>query len=181
MGFLSDLVGAFTGSTARDAARAQEASLKEGQQLVKEGVAEATQKLETIFPKAQQQQAEGFQSAINLFSDLLPQQAQTYQQGNVQAQQSLLAGLPQMQNAILGAPVDYSGFQPQQVSFNPSALQGQQAIGYQTPEEIQASIGPHLNNGRQDALNNAFLALGPHLTQGNQGLNLGGIYENWRR
>jgi len=39
----------------------------------------------------------------------------TFQQGNVQAQQALLAGLPQMQNAIMGRAVDTRGLQPVQL------------------------------------------------------------------
>jgi hypothetical protein len=64
-----------------------------------------------LFPASQQNMQQGYQGALDVFSQALPQQAQTFQDGNVAAQNQLLAGLPQFQNAILGNPVDNSQFQ----------------------------------------------------------------------
>ena len=71
--------------------------------------------------QAGQAAQQGFQGALNVFGQALPQQAQAFQGGNVAAQQQLLAGLPQIQNAILGGNVDLSGLQPfqaQQPTFD---------------------------------------------------------------
>lgn len=140
MGFLSDLVGTFTGSTARDAAREQVKSAEQSQELIKEGVGQARDDVNRIFPEARQAQGQGFQNALDIFSQTLPQQADLYQQGNVGAQQALLSGLPQMNNAILGNAIDYSAMQPQQLGYNMDFSQGNQAVGYMTPEQQSAQI-----------------------------------------
>ena len=60
------------------------------------------------FPKAQEARRQGFQGALDVFGQSIPQQLQAFQGGNVGAQQALLGGLPQQQNAILGLPTDLS-------------------------------------------------------------------------
>jgi hypothetical protein len=62
------------------------------------------------------------------------------QQGNVGAQQALLSGLPQMNNAILGRQVDYNAMQPQQFDYNMDFSQGNQAVGYTTPEQQSHNV-----------------------------------------
>lgn len=67
----------------------------------------------------------GFEAARQVLAAGQPQQLSTFQQGNVQAQGTIAGGLPQIQQAILGGQTDFSGFQPQQVQFDPSFLQQQ--------------------------------------------------------
>lgn len=129
MGFLSDLVGAFTGSSARDASRAQIEEAEKSKQFIKEGIDRARGDVGKFGEGARESQAQGFQDALNIFSQTLPQQAGLFQQGNVGAQQALLAGLPQMNNAILGRQVDYSAMQPQQFDFNMDFAQSNQPQG----------------------------------------------------
>ena len=68
-----------------------------------------------LFPAAQQNIGLGFQGALDVFGQSLPAQTQAFQQGNIGAQQQLLAGLPQIQNALFGGQVDFSQLQPTQV------------------------------------------------------------------
>ena len=56
--------------------------------------------------------------SLDVLGQAFPQQQQAFQQGNVGAQQQLLAGLPQIQNAILGRTVDTSGFAPTTIGLN---------------------------------------------------------------
>lgn len=135
MGFLSDLVGTFTGSTARDASRAQIEEAERSKQFIQKGINEAKTAVDKYGQGARQSQGQGFQSALDIFSQTLPQQAGLFQQGNVGAQQALLSGLPQMNNAILGRQVDYNAMQPRQFDYNMDFSQGNQAVGYASPEQ----------------------------------------------
>lgn len=75
-----------------------------------------------LFNTAGQNRNLGFQGALDVFGQAAPQQVSTFQQGNINAQDILLAGFPQFQNAILGGQVDLSGLAPRQVTFDPSFL-----------------------------------------------------------
>lgn len=101
----------FFGGAEKKASQAQVKSLEEGQRLTSEGKAAAEADLNRLFPQAGQALQSGFQGALDVFGQSLPQQTQAFQAGNVAAQNTLLASLPQFRNAILGQPVDFSGFQ----------------------------------------------------------------------
>ena len=88
----------------------------------------------SLFPSAEANSQKGFQSALDVFGKFLPQQAQTFQQGNVAAQNQILAGMPQVQNALMGGAVDYSQFQPTQLNYDPSMFQ-QQLPDYQNSQQ----------------------------------------------
>lgn len=77
-----------------------------------DAAAQARLDVNRLFPEARQSADLGFQGALDVFGQSVPSQANVFQQGNVGAQQQILAGLPQMQNAILGGNVDLSGLQP---------------------------------------------------------------------
>jgi len=68
-----------------------------------------------LFPQAQQSAQLGFQGALDVFGQSLPAQTDVFQQGNLGAQQAILSGLPQIQNALFGNQVDLSQLQPFQV------------------------------------------------------------------
>jgi len=61
-----------------------------------------------------------------VFGQSLPAQMDTFQQGNIGAQQAILSGLPQIQNALMGGNVDYSGFQPYQTQMPDTGFFNQQ-------------------------------------------------------
>jgi hypothetical protein len=57
---------------------------------------------------------QGFGGAYNMLSGSIPQQMQTFQQGNVAAQNYLLGGMPAFQASIMGGPMNYGQqFRPQ--------------------------------------------------------------------
>lgn len=109
---MSVIKDTFFGGAEKKAAKAQTKSLEEAQRLIRQGVAEAKKDITPLFAGARQSGQQGFQGALDVFGQTLPQQAQAFQGGNVAAQQALLAGFPQFQNAILGGQVDLSGLQP---------------------------------------------------------------------
>lgn len=112
MTFIKDT---FFGGAEKKAAKAQTQALEKGQVITREGTERARSDLFNLFPAAQQNIQQGFQGALDVFGQSLPAQADVFQQGNVAAQQQLLAGLPQFQNAILGGNVDFSQLQPTQL------------------------------------------------------------------
>ena len=99
---------------------------------------------------------------------------QAFQQGNVGAQQAILSGLPQIQNAILGGNVDLSGlqtFHPQLPDSN--MFQGQIAgfdqaaalQGIQDRKDMANTIGPFTNQ----------VPTGDQFADANQWGNLSGV------
>jgi len=87
-----------------------------------------------LFPSAEANAQQGYQSALDVFGQFMPQQAQTFQQGNVAAQNQILAGMPQAHNALMGGAVDYSQFQPTQLNYDANIFQ-QQLPDYQTSQQ----------------------------------------------
>lgn len=102
-------------NSAKKAARAQEQSTGASMRFTREATEQARGDVQRMFPKAQESSRAGFQSALDVFNQSVPQQAQLFQQGNIGAQQALTAGLPQQISALLGGPVDISGIQPVQL------------------------------------------------------------------
>ena len=78
---------------------------------VKDAAGMARDDLFRLFPAAQANNMQGYQGALDVFKQSTPQQMAFGQSGNIAAQNQLISGMPQYQNAILGAPVDYSQFQ----------------------------------------------------------------------
>ena len=132
--------GALIGKRATDkATKAQVKAGDKASQQLAAATAAAKQDLFKLYPAAQQNMQQGYQGALDVFKSTLPQQASTFQAGNVAAQNQLLAGMPQYQNAILGAPVDYSKFQAtqlQQPNFDFANQQLQYTDPY-APQNIQ--------------------------------------------
>jgi hypothetical protein len=156
-------------STNKSIGASKDAGERASQQL-NQSTAQAREDLFKLFPAAQQNTQQGYQGALDVFKQTLPQQAGVFQAGNVAAQNQLLAGMPQFQNAILGAPVDYSQFQATQLQqpnmnfanqqlqsvdpFAPQAPQ-QQFEANQVPFNQQALdniggnvVGQNMNNGQ---------------------------------
>ncbi len=120
MGGITDfLFGGSDDSGQQAAARQNEANLELFERLAQQARGDAL----TLLPAADVNRNLGFQAALDVFGQGAGQQIGAFQQGNLGAQQMQIAGLPQIQNAILGLPTDLSGLQPQQIGFDPSFLQ----------------------------------------------------------
>ena len=106
---------------------------------------------------ARQQANQGFQGGLNVFGQSAPAQMDVFQQGNLGAQQQLLAGLPQIQNAILGGNVDLSGLQPFQVQ-QPDLSFLQQTLPQFLPQNMDSPspVAPIASQG-------PFVGVGPNI------------------
>ena len=101
---MSIIKDTFFGGAEKKAAKAQQQGLEQAQALTQQAANQARGDLMNLFPQAQQSGRQGFQQALDVFSQTIPQQTQAFTSGNVAAQNALLAGLPAMQSAILGTP-----------------------------------------------------------------------------
>lgn len=111
---MSIIKDTFFGGAEKKAAQAQQQGLEQAQRISQQAAAQARGDIMNLFPQAQQTGRQGFQQALDVFSQTLPQQTQAFTSGNVAAQNALLAGLPAMQSAILGTPsqpLDLQAFQ----------------------------------------------------------------------
>lgn len=78
-----------------------------------------------LWPDALDNLNMGYQSALDLYGQTIPQQMDVFQQGNVGAQNVLAGSAPQFSNAIMGLPVDYSFMQPTALNYNTDWAQQQ--------------------------------------------------------
>ena len=99
----------------KDAQKSQQKASDKATAQIEESTGSARDDINRLFPQAQQTAQQGFQGALDVFGQSLPAQSDVFQQGNLGAQQAILQGLPQIQNALLGNQVDFSQFQPFQV------------------------------------------------------------------
>jgi hypothetical protein len=133
---MSIIKDTFFGGAEKDAAKQQQYHLEQGQDLIREGVAQGREDINRLYPQAQNMTAQGFQGAMDVFNQSIPQQMQAFQQGNMGAQNALLAGAPQFQNAILGGPVDYSQMQAQKLNMP--------QMNYQMPDFFAQPTQPNV-------------------------------------
>ena len=149
---MSIIKDTFFGGAEKDAAKAQTKALEQGQQYTKEAVNQARGDLFKLYPAAQQNSNQGFQAAMDIFGQSVPAQMNAFQGGNVAAQQQLLAGLPQMNNALLGAPIDYSQLQAYQAPQQDYSFLQQQLPKFVDPyaqaqQPVKPDIGYLLGGG----------------------------------
>ena len=140
-GNLRDVI---SGDSVREAGEERQQAALNYADIIKQGTQEARNDIFRLFPQAQQYGQQGFQSALDVFGQTLPQQANLLQGGNVAAQQQLLAGQPQFMNAILGNQVDMSGLQPYQSQPIDFGFTNQQLPPIQS---IQPPMGPTAPGG----------------------------------
>lgn len=104
-------------AAASKAGRRQRESLEQSQATIEAAADRAREDALPRFEQAREDVLMGFQGALDVFGQTIPQQAMAFQAGNVGAQQQLIAGLPQIQAAILGQPVDFSALQPTEITM----------------------------------------------------------------
>lgn len=154
---MSVITDTFFGGAEKKAAKSQQKGIERGIEATERAAEQARGDLSRLFPQARQESNQGFQGALDVFAQSLPAQTQAFQQGNVGAQQQLLAGLPQFQNAILGNQVDFSQMQPFQV---------------QTPD---LGFFSQQLPGNSPGVDNAFAA-GTQFQGPSQGSGFGGVF-----
>lgn len=132
------VLGAVASDRASSKARRTQVEASDQQtQLIREATAQARKDIDRLSPMAQENLLRGNQTALNIFGGLAPAQMDIFQQGNVGAQQALLSGLPQIQNALLGMPTDFSALQPQQLQMPDMSF-----MNTQLPNFVGAGFDP---------------------------------------
>ena len=74
--------------------------------------------------RGMQMRQQGMKQGLDLIGRLYSPVAGMTQQGYMDAQRALLAGLPLQRAAIMGAPIDYSKLQPSRTQYDPQLLAG---------------------------------------------------------
>ena len=147
-----------TGSHAKAKSKEEQKKQNQRETAEKQQLAfDAKESLFQLFPAAQTSRELGFQRALDIQGAVIPQQLGAIQQGNVGAQEALLAGLPQIRNAILGRPVHMSQLQPQTIDIDTSFAQ-QQLPQFSSPLLGQAAIDAQEDIDRLAAEEAAVLA-----------------------
>ncbi len=140
---------------AKDQIRANEKAMDTTNRMASQARGDA----QRLFDEGKQSQRMGYQGAVDLLSGGMTPQANMMNQGNMAAQQNLLAGGRGFQSAILGTGGDpYAGLQTSQVQPDFSFLNNyvQQNPIYQQPGVQQATTAPNPFNtwrGNQAAAN----------------------------
>ncbi len=95
-----------------------------------------------LYGPAQQARRTGFGGAMDMLSGTIPELSRVARQGNLNAQQTSLAGLKQANNAILGMPVNYQALQAQAVTPDLSMFQRENLpqVQYTDPAEITEQL-----------------------------------------
>ena len=98
-----------------------------------------------LFPRSDLIRNQMAQQALNVLSGTMPEQLRLRREGNLMAQNSLLAGLPQFENAILGGPVDYSVLRARAPKYDDSLYKHQirpRLLAPQGQPEAQPAVDP---------------------------------------
>ncbi|WP_372857610.1 hypothetical protein [Pseudoalteromonas sp.] len=140
----------FTGVQSRAAAEKVAKANEKAAETQRVAVDRARGELFELFPESQRISQEGFQGSLDVLGQSLPAQTDVFQQGNVGAQQAILSGLPQIQNALLGGNVDFSQMQPFQVQ-SPDL-----SFFQQTLPQIQQRQAQEAEAAAQQAQQNQF-------------------------
>lgn len=160
---MSSLVDSLFGGTDDSAQKNQIRANERTQQFIEEQAGLARDDVMRLIPQAGQAAQQGYGAAIDLMQGIAPRQIGAVRGGNIRAQETLLAGMPQVQAALLGGPVDNSALQvarlgpdsanvirnmqqPQGVDF---AAMGQQQPAQQqmTREQLMAMLLSGQNMG----------------------------------
>ena len=145
---VTSIVGAVSARNAsKRAGSAQVKAAETASAQTQKSADQARRDLFNIFPQAQQTAQQGFQGALDVFGQSLPAQTDTFQQGNVGAQQAILSGLPQMRNALFGNNVDFSQMQPFEVQQPDLSFFNQTLPQVQQRQERDAQIEQAIANG----------------------------------
>jgi len=116
--------------------------------------------LMNLFPGAFDNMNMGYQSTLDMLNQSLPMQASTFQQGNMNAQNTLLNGMDPYMAALMGNPIDMSGLQARGVDYNFDWIP-QQLPQYQSPAQLLGGENPYAQGatgvgGMNDQINNPY-------------------------
>jgi hypothetical protein len=155
MGFLSGLTEKVFGGTDNSAQKAQQQANARSQAFIEEQARLARGDANYLYPQGDYARNQGINAAMALMGSAMPTQMGMFQDGNVSAQMQLLAGLPQYQNAILGAPVNYGALQPTRLAMPDSSFYSQRLPDFgmaQAPAPGQGWGAPQVQTQMQGGM-----------------------------
>jgi len=100
---------------------AQKAQIDQNAQdraLFKQLAEQSSGAAQSLFGAADTNRNTSLQQALSLLGGTIPQQLSLQQQGNVGAQGQLIGGLPMIQAALMGQPMNMGALRPTQLSYN---------------------------------------------------------------
>ena len=130
----------------KKAMQSQERQNESNAQFIAQQTAKARAEAVPLFAESQQAREGGFQKALDVFGQTIPRQIQATQAGSLGAQQALLSGLPQIQSAILGQPVNFNQLAPKQIGVNTSFARQSLA---KTPQSVSRALSGALSPAQQ--------------------------------
>lgn len=133
------------GDSGKGQSKAQALENDKNRAFIREGITAAREDINRLFPQADAARLFGAQGAQDIFASAVPQQFQQFQQGNIQAQSTAGAAPQQIQNALLGLPVDFGFLQPQQTQA-PDFSFLNQPLPQPLPQPLQQPLEPRPPN-----------------------------------
>ena len=138
---MSSIVDTLFGGTDKTSLKQQKRDNAVIRDYVREMQGQSRDDIMSLWPGVSDNRNMGYQAALDIFGQSMPQQASLFQQGNVGAQNMLLSGLNPYTQAILGQPIDMSGMQPMQFQYDPSFMQ-QQLPQFTQPSQLLGGQDP---------------------------------------
>lgn len=115
---MGGLVKSIFGGTDRSAQRQQVQQNQQNQQLFQNLAQQSSDTARGLFGTADVNRNMALNQILQLLGGTIPQQLQAQQQGNIGAQRQLIGGLPMVQAALMGQPVNMGALQPTQINYN---------------------------------------------------------------
>lgn len=115
---MGSFVKSIFGGTDRSAQTAQVAQNRDNSALFQNLANTATGNATALYGAADQNRTITLNQILGLLGGTIPQQISARQQGNVGAQQQLIGGLPMIQDAIMGRPVNMASLQPTRINYS---------------------------------------------------------------
>ena len=157
---VASIGGALIGAkSSKDASKAATQGQENAQVANTQMANQARGDVSRLFGDASNVRGETFGNTMNFLNQSIGSQISPFQQGNMAAQNQVARGLPQIQNAIMGNPVDLSGFQAMQIGQPSDYALDLSAFQKKAPETPVNSGGFDLAT-IQDALKNLNIGIG---------------------
>ena len=139
MGFLRDLFG----GTDKSAQRAQERQNRETLDFIKQQTGRAYGRMHELHDEAQAARRQGYNEALKLFGDAIPEQFRVIGQGVSDMQDTLVGGAENVRNALLGNVTDLRSLIKDPIRVDTSFLENR-TLPEPLVEEEQASQFPNV-------------------------------------
>lgn len=145
------LFKAIFGGTDRSAQRQQIQDNAANRNLFQSLATQSGDQAKSLYGAADTNRNLSLQQILGMLGGSIPEQISVQQQGNMGAQQQLIGGLPMIQAALMGQPINMAALQPTRINANTSWAQqrlpqfttSQQALdrGQPPPPDLSSLLG----------------------------------------